>query len=232
MSFLRHVGKIGDRKVAVLFREVPNESHMALVTFTETLNQHIHDPMMAAIESQVGQGSENLADMLNRTYTKDGKIVLQVLHSQGLIKKVQSETVMMTPNSNTSIRLSELNKLLGEMKQGEDAVRRLADIDASRGIQDPVDVARRMREAKEANQPKPPVTAADGVLGDSVLANNLRQQAERMNREAQGLLAESQRLMKEASAMDGTSFAPPETLQPVVSTAKKRGRPAKAKVAV
>jgi hypothetical protein len=232
MSFLRHVGKIGDRKVAVLFREVPNESHMALVTYTETLNQHIHDPMMAAIESQIGQGSENLADMLNRTYTKDGKIVLQVLHSQGLIKKVQAETVMMTPNSTTSIRLSELNKLLDEMKQGEDAVKRLAEIDASRGLQDPADVARRMRDAKEAKQNKPPVTASvDGVLGDSVLANNLRQQAERMNREAQGLLAESQRLLKEAAEMEGVSLETPAPAQ-VVTTAKKRGRPAKAKVAV
>lgn len=229
MSFLRHVGKIGDRKVAVLFREVPNESHMALVTYTETLNQHIHDPMMAAIESQVGQGSENLADMLNRTYTKDGKILLQVLHTQGLIKKVQSETVMMTPNSTTSIRLSELNKILTEMKQGEDAVKRLAEIDSSRGLQDPADVARRMREAKDARQPVTPMS--NDVLGDNQLANNLRNQAARMSSEAKGLLAEAARLMKEAAEIEGVSFETSSTPQ-VVTTAKKRGRPAKAKVAV
>ena len=229
MSFLRHVGKIGDRKVAVLFREVPNEPHMALVTYTETLNQHIHDPMMAAIESQVGQGSENLADMLNRTYTKDGKIVLQVLHTQGLIKKVQTETVMMTPNSTTSIRLSELNKILTEMKQGEDAVKRLAEIDSSRGLQDPADVARRMREAKEVRQP---VTATtNDVLGDNQLANNLRQQAAKMSSEARGLMAEADRLMKEAAQMEGIPLETQSTPQ-VVTTAKKRGRPAKAKVAV
>lgn len=229
MSFLRHVGKIGDRKVAVLFREVPNEPHMALVTYTETLNQHIHDPMMAAIESQVGQGSENLADMLNRTYTKDGKIILQVLHSQGLIKKVQTETIMMTPNSTTSIRLSELNKILTEMKQGEEAVKRLAEIDSSRGLQDPADVARRMREAKEVRQP---VTASSNdVLGDNQLANNLRQQAARMSSEAKGLLAEADRLMKEAAEMEGISLETQATPE-VVPTAKKRGRPAKAKVAV
>ena len=28
MSFIRHVGKHGDRKVAVVFREVPGEPHM------------------------------------------------------------------------------------------------------------------------------------------------------------------------------------------------------------
>jgi len=41
MSFLRHIGKMGDRKVAIIFREVPGEPHMALVTYTETLNMHI-----------------------------------------------------------------------------------------------------------------------------------------------------------------------------------------------
>lgn len=229
MSFLRHVGKIGDRKVAVLFREVPNEPHMALVTYTETLNQHIHDPMMAAIESQVGQGSENLADMLNRTYTKDGKIILQVLHTQGLIKKVQTETIMMTPNSTTSIRLSELNKILTEMKQGEEAVKRLAEIDSSRGLQDPADVARRMREAKEVRQP---VTATtNDVLGDAALANNLRQQAMKMSAEAKGLMAEADRLLKEAAQMEGIPLET-QAIPQVVTTAKKRGRPAKAKVAV
>lgn len=223
MSFLRHVGKIGDRKVAILFREVPNEPHMALVTYTETLNQHIHDPMMTAIESQVGQSSENLADALNRTYTKDGKIILQVLHSQGLIKKVQTDSVLMTPNSTTSIRLTELNKILNEMKQGEEAVKRLADIDQSRGLQDPADIARRMREAKQ------PVLPSEGVLGDSALAANLRNQAERMAREAKSLLAESDRLMKEASQMEGGVVA--ETVMETSMT-KKRGRPTKAKVAV
>ena len=39
-AFLRHVGKHGDRKVAVVFREVPGEPHMALVVYTELLNQN------------------------------------------------------------------------------------------------------------------------------------------------------------------------------------------------
>ena len=62
MSFIRHVGKIGDRKVAIIFREIPNEPHMCLVTYTETLNMHVHDPMMQTIESDIGQNSSNLAD--------------------------------------------------------------------------------------------------------------------------------------------------------------------------
>ena len=231
MSFLRHVGKIGDRKVAIVFREVPNETHMCLVVYTETLNMHVHDPMMSCIESQVGQNAENLADALNRTYTKDGKVILQVLHSEHLLKKVNTDTVVVTPNSNTKIKLSELNKILDEMQQGEQAVKKLAEMDASRGLQDPVDVARRMRgETPEPSKPPRGIVGNNDVMGDSVIANNLRNQAQRMAAEAKGLLAESDRLMKEAAQMEGIPLETQPSIQ--APTAKKRGRPAKAKVTV
>ena len=233
MSFIRHVGKIGDRKVAILFREVPGEPHMALVTYTETLNAHIHDPMMACIESDIGQNSENLADALNRTYTKDGKIILQVLHSQGLIKKVQTEQVVATPTPATKIKLSELNKILDEMQQGEKAVQRLKELDESRGLQDPAEIARRLRgDVNESKQTKPPrgIQAGNDVLGDSAIANNLRQQAQRMAAEARGLLAESDRLLKEAAEMEGIPLETNESSK--VSTPKKKGRPSKAKAVV
>lgn len=232
MSFLRHVGKIGDKKVAILFREVPDDPHLCLVAYTETLNRHVHDPMMACIESQVGQGSQNLADALNRTYTQDGKIILQVLHAEGLIKRVQTELVMVTPNPTTKIKLSELNQILDEMEQGEKAVERLKELDASRGLQDPADVARRIRDTKQAvedaKQVQRGLQAAEGALGDSAIANNLLAQAQRMAAEAKGLLAESARLEKEANEMLGI----PVTTQATIEAPKKRGRPAKAKVTV
>ena len=84
----------------------------------------------------------------------------------------------MTPAPNTKIKLNELNKILNEMKQGEAAVKRLAEIDSSRGLQDPADVARRMR----GNQVPPQnIQSAQGALADNELANNLRQQAQKMD---------------------------------------------------
>ena len=201
--FLRHVGKHGDRKVAVIFREVPGEAHMCLVVYPELLNQHIHDPLMKTIESDIGQNSENLADALNRTYTKDGVIILQKLHAEGMLKKVQTELVVMTPQPNVKIKLNELNKILDEMKQGEQAVKKLAEMDASLGMQSPAEVARRMRGDKTAQTTS--VQATGDALGDQALANNLRQQAERMSREAKGLLAESERLLQEAKQLDPAS---------------------------
>jgi hypothetical protein len=204
MAFLRHVGKHGDRKVAVVFREVPGEPHMALIVYTELLNQNIHDPMMTCIESDAGQNSENLADALNRSYTKDGQIILQKLHAEGMLKKIQTEHVVMTPQPSVQIKLNELNKILDEMKQGEDAVKKLAEMDASMGLQDPVDVARRLR----GDQKKASVQATGDALGDQTLATSLRQQAERMEREAKGLLAEAARLSQEAASLDPVKAAP------------------------
>jgi hypothetical protein len=112
------------------------------------------------------------------------------------------------------------------MKQGESAVKRMAEIDASRGIQDPADIARRMRDMQKGAEVVQP--ASDGVLGNNALANNLRAQADRMTREANGLMSEAQRLNEEARAMDPAILPATAALdQPV---AKKRGRPAKTKV--
>lgn len=254
-KFLKHVGKQGDRKVAVVFREIPGEPHMALIVYTQLLNQNIHDPLIAAIESDMGQASENLADALNRSYTKDGQIILQVLHREGMLKKVQTEQIVMTPAPNQSIRLNELNALLDEMSQGEAAVKKLAEIDASRGLQDPKDVARRMREAKAQKAQSPVNATAPGALGDSELANNLRQQAARMSAEAKGLMSEAERMLKEAAELEGvrletqlaetkastpkktrtkTTKVPAPEPAPVIAPApepKRAGRPKKAAVA-
>lgn len=206
MSFLRHVGKHGDRKVAIVFREVPGEPHMCLVVYTEILNQNIHDPLIQCIESDIGQNSENLADALNRMHTKDGHIILQKLHAEGMLKKVNTELIVMTPAPNVKIKLNELNKILDEMKQGEEATRKLAEMDASMGMQDAAQVARRMRGEnlpKQLQENKAPVRAnTSEALGDTQLASNLRQQAEKMTREAKGLMAEADRLLKEAQAID------------------------------
>ena len=227
MAFMRHVGKHGDRKVAVVFREVPGEPHMALVVYTEILNRNIHDPLIQCIESDIGQNSSDLATALNRTYTTDGQIILQKLHAEGMLKKVQTELIVMTPQPGTQIKLNELNKILDEMKMGEEAVKKLAEMDASMGMQDPLQVAKRMRGDKDAYTPETipgnNIQASGDALGDSAIANNLRQQAMKMAAEAKGLLAESERMLKEAEVL-----APTAPVASVAAPAKKsRGRPKK-----
>jgi hypothetical protein len=234
MAFMRHVGKHGDRKVAVVFREVPGEPHMALVVYTEILNRNIHDPLIKCIESDIGQNSEDLAQALNRSYTTDGQIILQKLHAEGMLKKVQTELIVMTPQPNTRIKLNELNKILDQMKMGEDAVKKLADMDSQMGMQDPMAVARRMRGDKDAftpeTMPSSPLSASTGdALGDTSIANNLRQQAERMSSEAKGLLVEAERLLTEAASLDpSVRSISKASIDTTAGPAKKtRGRPKK-----
>ena len=118
-NFTKHVGLHGDRKVAVIFRQIPGEEHMALVVYTELLNQNIHDPLIRAIETPQAQAAMDLGDTLNKSYTRDGKIILQVLHTEGMLKKANTEQIMMTPSPKQKIKLVELNKLLNEMEQGD-----------------------------------------------------------------------------------------------------------------
>jgi hypothetical protein len=220
MAFLRHIGKHGDRKVAVVFREVPGEPHMALVVYTEVLGQNIHDPLMACIESDIGQNSEDLALALNRTHAKDGSIILQKLHGEGMLKKVRTELIVMTPQPNVNIKLDELNKILDEMKQGEEAVRKLAEMDASMGLQDPLQVAKRLR-GDQRPAPAGSDAALNAALDDTGIAANLRQQAERMDREAKGLLAEAQRLMKEANTLDPVKAKTEKVVKAAAPKARK-----------
>ncbi len=205
MSFLRHVGKHNDRKIALVWREVPGEPHMCLVVYTELLNAHIHDPLVACIESDIGQHSKDLADALNRTHTRDGRIMLQVLHAEGQLKKVNTDHIIMTPAPNVKIKLNELNKILDEMEQGESAVKKMVEMDKSLGMTGNADVIRKMRGEEQAKlnaaKTSPLMGSTADALGDHQIAENLKQQADRMITEAKGLMAEAERLQLQAAEM-------------------------------
>ena len=87
MSFIKHVGKHQDRKVAILWREVPQEEHMCLVIYPETLPTHFHNTIMSILESAPGQASPNLADVLHRNLLPDGRVILQALHNEGMLDR-------------------------------------------------------------------------------------------------------------------------------------------------
>ena len=227
---IKHIGKHGDRKVAIIFREVPSEEHMALVIYPETLPVSMHDSIMRTIESKEGQSSENLGDALFRSLFPDGRPMLQTLHAEGMLKKVQTKQVVVTPNPSSHVNLEEMNRIIKEMKMGEEAIKKMADLDSNRGMSN---YKRKDDFGREIGGPAggrgSQVAGSDAAraLDDVALADNFRVQAERMAAEAKGLLAESDRLMKEAALMGGATL---ETRTPSVEP-KKRGRPSKTKAA-
>lgn len=220
----KHVGKHGDKKVVVLFRQVPNEDHMTLVVYSDLLPRIYHDNVMSVLESPVGQQAENFADALFRTFMSDGINSLEALHNNHLIKKVQTNQVVMTPTPTSSIRLDELNKLLTEMAQGKDAINRMAEIDSNRGM-----TGKKTRaEPKELgvspmsrSQPAVIPENTSGVLTDADLARSRLQQAETMKANAAQLLAEAERLSKEASDLDPTIKSNDKTTKSKKAAPKK-----------
>ena len=207
---IKHIGKHGDRKVAIVFREVPGEEHMALVIYPDVLQVSMHESIMKVIESPVGQEAENLGDALFRSLLPDGRPMLQTLHAEGMIKKVQAKQVVVTPNASSHVNLDEMNGIIRKMKMGEQAIKEMADIDANRGI---TGKARRRDDfGREVGAPVDGIRAGSAAvagsdaaraLDDAQLARDRLAQAQRMETEARGLLAESARLKAEAEAMAG-----------------------------
>lgn len=230
MQFLKHVGKHGDRKVAILFREVPNEDHMCLVIYPDTLPAPWESAIMKVLESDIGQQAEQFADALHRSLLPDGRVILETLHLEKMIKKIRTADVIVTPRSDSNIRLDELNTMLREMKQGEAAIKKLAENDAARGLVAPGVKRSAEAEFKSRQAGQAPTTPAQGALSDRDLAANMLTQAQRMEAEAKGLLSEAARMKKEAEKMHPGVVASASAPQSTV-TAPKRGRPAKAKVA-
>ena len=206
---VKHVGKHNDRKVVILFREVPDETHMCLVVYSDVLPRLLHDELMKCVESDAGQSAKEISEVLHRTYMADGRVLLGTLHREGMIKKVPCNQVLVTPNSKSSVRLDELNGILNEMAKGEEAVKRLQEIDSSRGMTG----KKRQAEPREVGMPSNSRSApvegnmsaeqlVSGILSDSDLAQQRLTQAQQMRKNAESMLAEAARLEAEATSLN------------------------------
>jgi hypothetical protein len=179
-------------------RYIPDEEHMALIVYTDSLPQMIHDESMKCLESAVGQNAKELADALFRTIMGDGQNCLTALHRGGWLKKVPTNQVVVTPTSQSTIRLDELNKILKEMEAGEEAKQRMADIDANRGVKG---VLSEGREVGEPARTSASSVNTNEALSDADLAQQRLDQAVRMEAEAKSMLAEAKRLKEEAKTL-------------------------------
>lgn len=213
---LKHVGKHNDKRCVIVFRKIPELEHMALIVYSDLLPRMVHDEIMKAVESPQGQAAVEISDVLFRTIMADGTNCLESLHRNGLMKKVPTNQVLVTPTSTSSVRLDELNDILDEMAKGEEALKRLQDLDSNRGISGKT--APRKAEIQELGERKTReaqgnTSAAEmlsGMLSDSDIAAQRMEQAQKMEATAQQLLAEAARLKQEA-----------ETLSPKVNDAGK-----------
>ena len=203
---LKHVGrfKTNGRKVAVVFRTLPDDPESALVVQTENLGYSEHDILMRMLESNTGQSAEELADAMQRTTLDDGSIMLANFHVNGKLTKVSTKDIEMTPTTSDTIGLDELNKIIAEQKGVT-----IADL----ALKDPNEPApgttiteagsvsempkstladdNVVAEAKAANLEAP----TDGVITDEQLAAKYRSDADRLYKEAKALRAQAEELV-------------------------------------
>ena len=178
---MKHVGKMKNNaaRVAVVYRTLPGEASNALVVGTNGLPDAYHDAMMSVIESEAGQQANELADILATRRFPDGDVMLSWLHARGQLKKVPTNLVLMTPNTQTQIPLNELNQMIADQKGI--TVDELAIND---GSQTP---SKSKKSAKEEIIVDDIIVDTAPVVEAPVTAADLRSMADKLFKEAQNL---------------------------------------------
>jgi hypothetical protein len=159
MTFFKHVGVANNKKVIIIQRQLAgDDAHMAAILYSDILPSRYHDDVMQVLESTEGQQAYEFRDILQRRMMADGNNMLQALSNENYIKRVAQSAVIVKPNSKSSIRLDELNKLLNEAGRGEQAVQKLEAMDASLGLNDDPTKSNAARNAAKVNA----INTADG----------------------------------------------------------------------
>jgi hypothetical protein len=118
MAEIKHVGRIipTKKKCIIAYRTLPGESSSCLIVPTENLPDSYHDAIINLVESNAGQTAYEFAEAMTRMTFPDGSTMLAALHTQGRLVKVPTNQVEMTPTTQTSILLSELNQIIAEQR--------------------------------------------------------------------------------------------------------------------
>ena len=161
---MKHVGVHNDRKVTVMFRQVPNEPNNCLVVYTESLPEDTMKAVNECLETTDAQNSNSFADAAMRFKTVTGEGLLNTIHVGNLMKKVPTSEVFLTPNDATKVSLAEVNTAIGDAPATAPA----------------------QTTSAPANTP--------GALSDEQIAASLRTQAATMQKEADRLLKEADEL--------------------------------------
>ena len=115
---MKHVGKMKNNgaKIVIAYRTIPGDPNSALVVGTQQLQDSYHDSLMSLVESDAGQQVDELADIMAVRRFPDGSNMLQFVHTNGMMRKVPTNGVLITPDNKTAIPLDELNNIIAQQK--------------------------------------------------------------------------------------------------------------------
>jgi hypothetical protein len=194
MADLKHIGRFKNtkRKVAVVFRTLPDDPDSALVCQTENLKDEDHDTLMNLIESNAGQTANELADAMQRTPLNDGSIMLARFHTAGNLTKVSTVDIEMTPNMSVAIGLDEINVQIAEQKGVQ-----VKDLAVGQSSVEEVASASVIPSSATVDDV---VTTKEEALSDEDLAKKMRTDADVMFKEAEQLRKDAEKLSPSTKA--------------------------------
>ena len=146
---------------------------MALVIPTSTLPDMYHDALIQLVESEQAQDANEFGEIMFIRRFPDGRGMLTAMQQDSRLKKVSTDTVIMTPTLSASIPLDQLNVIIAEQRGM--AVGDLASL-VNGGT--PAD-----RDSAKIETPVEEVKTSE-VLTDKDLARSYRSQADAMYKEA------------------------------------------------
>jgi len=120
MAITKHIGrhKGTGQRLSVVFMQIPEDKEHALVVYSDMLPDKYHDDFMSAIESPEGQSANSLHECLQRKTFWNGETMLNSLHSQGFLKKVPVDAVIMQPTPQQQIPLADILTEMDNIKAG------------------------------------------------------------------------------------------------------------------
>ena len=199
---LKHIGRTKNTgvKLLVVFRTLPGESNMALVLPVANLSDSYHDSIMTLVETEQAQDAFEFGEiMFTRTFP-DGRPMLQALQADGRLQKIPTDTVIMTPTTQDSVELSQLNILIAEQKNcAVDDLYTFVSGAPKKSDTTVEDIAKVKDLAPSVDPDIPAPVRAQAAnteaLSDKDIAKSYRSQADAMYKEAA-------RLRKEADELD------------------------------
>lgn len=108
--------KNNDAPVVIVFRTLPGDPNSCLVIGTQGLGPSHHDDLMRVVESPEAQEAFELGTVLSVRRFSDNNTILPWLHQHQKMRKIPTNTVLVTPDPANSIPLDELNKIIANQK--------------------------------------------------------------------------------------------------------------------
>lgn len=118
----KHIGKLkqSGTTVVVVFMKLPEEPENCLVVDADSLSDQMRTELLNVINSEEGQNSRSIHDLLYRRMFRGGTSILEELHQTRSIMKRRTDEVIMTPDNYNQIPLNELNDAMSRVESKTD----------------------------------------------------------------------------------------------------------------